>query len=69
MSLQEALSATKGLREQREPPGLRAAVGRDRCGTCKWFRAKQLLSGDGACRLYAGYPVNAEQLSDAFSKR
>lgn len=52
-----------------EPPNLRTAEpGGVACQGCKYFRAKS-VRGDGSCRLYGGYPVNARQVSDSFRPR
>ena len=65
-ALQDALAATNDLREARKPPNLREAVGRDRCGTCAWWKPRGVMSGAGACRLYASYPTHREDVCDAF---
>lgn len=67
--LREALAATNGMAQASRPPGLREARGRDRCGSCTYWKAKNLMSGEGACRLYAGYPTHENQLSSAFKPK
>ena len=62
--LQEALAATGGMAHPAEPPNLREAAGRDRCLTCRFWKAR--ASGIGACRLYAGFKTYADDVCDSY---
>ena len=66
--LADALAATGGLSKAKRPPNLRGGDDTRRCGTCKWFRSRS-LGGAGVCRLYGGYAVHADQLSDAYKRK
>lgn len=65
-ALQQALARTNDLRETRRPPNLREARGRDRCGSCAYFKQRGLVSGAGVCRLYASFPTHRDDVSDAY---
>jgi hypothetical protein len=67
-TLRDALASTDGLSKARRPPNLREARGQERCGTCRWFKGR-LMSGAGVCRLYAGYAVQADDVSDAYQPK
>lgn len=65
-ALADAIKQGAASGEQVEPPNLRAAgPGGVACAGCKYFKVRS-VRGDGACRLYGGFPVNARQVCDSF---
>jgi hypothetical protein len=65
-ALAEAIKQGAASGKQVRPPNLRAAgPGGVSCGACRYFKLRS-VRGDGACRLYGGFPVNARQVCSSF---
>jgi hypothetical protein len=65
-ALAEAIKQGAASGKQVRPPNLRSAEpGGAACANCRYFKLRS-VRGDGACRLYGGFPVNARQVCDSF---
>lgn len=69
MALRDAIKNGAASGKPVRPPNLGAApAGSDRmCASCRYFKGGGLRGGK--CRLYGGYPVRANQVSDSYAPR
>lgn len=67
--LEDALAATHDLSEAGRPPNLGPSGSGQRCGTCRWWKARGLMTGAGACRLYGGWPTHESDVCDSYQPR
>lgn len=69
MALADAIKAGAASGKPVRPPNLGVALPQSKrmCAACRYYRSGGLKGG--ACRLYGGYPVRANQVSDSFRPR
>jgi hypothetical protein len=67
MALRDAIKAGAVSGGPVRPPNLRMADGGQMCASCRYYRPAGM--GKGVCRLYGGFPVRPQQVSDSFSPR
>jgi hypothetical protein len=67
MALRDAMKQGAVSGRQVRPPNLRASDGSGLCAACRYYRPAGM--GKGVCRLYGGFPVRPQQVSDSFTPR
>jgi hypothetical protein len=67
MALRDAMRKGAVSGRQVRPPNLRVAESGQMCGNCRYYRPAGM--GKGVCRLYGGYPIRPQQVSDSWRGR